>query len=91
MSEFDEYKFVEGMVNDIIEATARKVISGYKQLLANDLITFRDKIFDGEAVIDGEKDPYKSGQADMIDYVLCILGYKPYNAETGEEAGIKDD
>lgn len=82
MSEFDEYKFVEGMVNDIIEASARQAITGYRQLLIHDLTAFRDKIFDGEVVIDPEKDPYKSGQVDMIDYVLSILR---------EEIRVKDD
>lgn len=91
MSELKQYAFIDGTIEAIIDATAKKAISGYQQLLANTLITFRDEIFDGEVVIDGKKDPYKTGQIDMIDCVLCILGYKPFNAETGEEAGIKDD
>ena len=76
MSEFDEYKFVEGMIEDIIDASAMQAIKGYRQLLIVKLNAVRDEIFDGE------KDPYKSGQVDMIDYVLRILR---------EELRIKND
>ena len=76
MSEFDEYKFVEGMIEDIIDASAMQAIKGYRQLLIVKLNAVRDEIFDGE------KDLYDIGQVDMIDYVLCILS---------EELRIKND
>ncbi len=82
MSEFDEYKFVEGMINDIIEASARQAITGYRKLLIDKLMTVRDEVFEGETALYGEKDPYKSGQMDVIEYVLSILR---------EEIRIKDD
>ena len=81
----------EKAIYEIIASAGRESVKLYKQMLADILTTARDKIFDREAVIGGKEDPYKAGQVDAIDYVLRILGYKPFDAETGEEAGIKDD